>query len=116
MSYTWYTAGSSELKELEDKEEIKAYLSWIDYNSEITFEDAFAKFSKEQWKPSWHRWVNIFINSQSQSGLKLMRELYTQKSNKNWKTATMKDVENTLGYCNFPELRNKIILGGGSSF
>ena len=70
---SWVVVGSKEDIEHKNKEAMSAYLRWIDYSESISFEEAFTKFEESRWKPSWHRWVTIFIINQSESKLNLLR-------------------------------------------
>ena len=60
----------------------------------------FAKFSIDLWLVEYPSWISSMILTQDPEGLTVMRDEYTKKTGRDWKSAKLNDVREVLGYCN----------------
>jgi len=108
---TWIELGSPKDIQRQEMRCLNAYMFWIeaDCNS-MNPADARARFSKELWWVMSQHWINSMILTQDPTGLKAMRDDYTKKTGKDWKTASLNSVKDTLGFC--PDLyeQGKVLI------
>lgn len=103
----WITVGGPEWLEMNRKTNIRAYQKWVG-STEQPQDDSF-------YTVRWHRWVTIFLSPQDEFTIQILRDHYTKKTGKDWKTAKLSEVEKELGYCKeltYPV--QQIFLGGGT--
>jgi hypothetical protein len=90
---------------------------WIDADCySMTPLEARDKFAKEIWWVDADRWISMMILTQDLEGLTAMREEYTKKTGKDWKTASLNSVKETLGFCQELYQQGKVMYSGSPNF
>jgi len=109
----WITIGSDEDIKIKERNSLNAYMFWIGTDCySIKPAEAFKKFTRELWYANSPRWINTIILTQDTEGLTAMREEYTKQTGKDWKTAHLQDVMNTLHYCKDLYAQGKVLING----
>lgn len=104
---TWIEVGGPEWKQIKKQTKIQAYKKWVG-SKEIPKDESL-------YNVRWDTWVEIFLCPQDAVTIQLIRDLYTKKSGKAWKTAKLSEVEEVVRHCN--ELTypiQQIYLGRGT--
>ena len=113
MSRTWMSIDSEKDMAIKRRNCLNAYMFWIGEDCySIKVVDAFKKYGEELWWICYHSWVNSMILKQDPEGLEAMRVEYTKITGLESKSATLKNVYETLGYCQDLYANGKVMENG----
>lgn len=109
----WIVAYSEEDIKMKERRCLNAYMFWTATDCySMKPAEAFKQFTRELWYVDNPIWINSMILKQDEEGLKAMREEYTKKTGKDWKTAKLQDVKETLNFCQDLFAQGKVLING----
>ena len=109
----WIDVNSPQNIAKEERDCLNAYMFWTDRDCySMTPQQARDSFDRCKWWTCQKTWIHNMIMTQDKEGINRMRTEYTKITKKDWKTATLMDVYEKLGWCRTLYNKGEVLIKG----